>query len=84
MSEKTDTPITDEFERATCDGLESALQHARDLERQLECQRNELARVVRKLTYENCGRYFIGIHGDEEVTDLVAPVLATLNRKEES
>ena len=36
MSENTtDTPITDEFERATCDGLDSALKHARDLERLL-------------------------------------------------
>lgn len=42
LSENTDTPITDEFERATCDGLESALEHARDLERQLAEARAEI------------------------------------------
>ena len=49
----SDTPETDEFERATCDGNQSSLDFARKLER----ERNALSFLLQRTHYNLIGRH---------------------------
>jgi hypothetical protein len=46
-------------------------------------QRDRLAEALLELTYERGGRYRVGVYGDTDVTDIVAPALAYLNQPRE-
>lgn len=44
----------------------------------MTAQRDQLLAAIEALTYEQDGRYFTGIHGDTDVTELVAAAVAAV------
>lgn len=69
-----------EFERTgeICNAADGLLGYVSDLRKenqQLAQDKAELVEVLKIITYESSGRYYIGVHGDTDVTDEIGKLL---------